>query len=245
MNLSTLQSLTIPEGPVIMITRNGTTIWEKQLGLPADYQQVEYIATDGSQYIDTGVNASHYQDGIGYELDIHTKEISVGSVNYVFLFGSTDTEKTSYSGSPAISFGAGNYRFYCGSGEAKLIYWDDPNGSRRTISAFANSNAPSDMSYKVFVEGEDKTPKIVSFDPVGKPMPDANVYLFKCNGYDDTRPIICQLYGFMMTDASGKTIRNFVPCYRKEDGVIGAFDMVTKQFFTNSGTGAFTKGEDV
>ena len=39
--------------------------------------------------------------------------------------------------------------------------------------------------------------------------------------------------------------RNFVPCYRKTDNVIGLYDLVGKQFYTNTGTGTFAKGSDV
>ena len=37
---------------------------------------------------------------------------------------------------------------------------------------------------------------------------------------------------------NGKLVRNFVPCVRKSDGKAGMYDMVTKNFFVNSGTGA-------
>ena len=39
--------------------------------------------------------------------------------------------------------------------------------------------------------------------------------------------------------------RDFVPCYRKADDVIGLYDLVYGTFYTNSGTGTFTKGQDV
>lgn len=40
-------------------------------------------------------------------------------------------------------------------------------------------------------------------------------------------------------------IRDFVPCYRKSDGVIGLYDLVNNQFYTNSGSGAFIKWPNV
>jgi len=40
-------------------------------------------------------------------------------------------------------------------------------------------------------------------------------------------------------------IQNFVPCYRKSDNVIGMYDLVGKQFYTNAGTGTFLKGSNV
>lgn len=38
---------------------------------------------------------------------------------------------------------------------------------------------------------------------------------------------------------------NGIPCYRKADNVIGMYDTISKQFFTNAGTGTFTKGANV
>lgn len=40
-------------------------------------------------------------------------------------------------------------------------------------------------------------------------------------------------------------VRDFVPCYRKSDNVIWLYDLVNKQFYTNSGTWTFTKWPDV
>lgn len=40
-------------------------------------------------------------------------------------------------------------------------------------------------------------------------------------------------------------VRDYVPCYRKSDGEIGMYDLVSNSFFTNAGSGTFEKGNDV
>lgn len=40
-------------------------------------------------------------------------------------------------------------------------------------------------------------------------------------------------------------VREYIPCYRKTDGVIGLYERYTGAFLTNAGTGTFTKGADV
>lgn len=40
-------------------------------------------------------------------------------------------------------------------------------------------------------------------------------------------------------------MRNFIPCYRRSDNVIGLYDLVENKFYTNAGTGNFLKGPDV
>jgi hypothetical protein len=44
---------------------------------------------------------------------------------------------------------------------------------------------------------------------------------------------------------SGNLVRDFIPCYRKSDDVIGLYDLVNDAFYTNAGTGTFTKGGDI
>ena len=40
-------------------------------------------------------------------------------------------------------------------------------------------------------------------------------------------------------------VREYIPCYRKSDGVIGLYEKYTGRFLINEGSGTFTKGEDV
>lgn len=41
-------------------------------------------------------------------------------------------------------------------------------------------------------------------------------------------------------------VRDYVPCYRKSDGVVGLYEKITGQFLTNSSTvGSFAKGSDI
>lgn len=42
-----------------------------------------------------------------------------------------------------------------------------------------------------------------------------------------------------------EVIREYIPCYRKSDRVIGLYEKFTKTFLTNQGNGYFTKGPDV
>lgn len=49
----------------------------------------------------------------------------------------------------------------------------------------------------------------------------------------------CKIY------VSWSLVRNFVPCYRKSDNVIGMLDTVNKVFYTNQGSWSFTKWPNV
>ena len=57
MNFATLKGLTIPEGEVASISRNGEILWQKQT---KKYKtELEYIEVDGTADIDTGINGNN------------------------------------------------------------------------------------------------------------------------------------------------------------------------------------------
>lgn len=51
-------------------------------------------------------------------------------------------------------------------------------------------------------------------------------------------------YGHVYIYDNGILVREFVPCYRISDSVAGMYDLITKTFYTNGGSGSFTKGRD-
>lgn len=44
---------------------------------------------------------------------------------------------------------------------------------------------------------------------------------------------------------NSEVVEEFIPCYRKSDSVPGLYDIVNQIFYTNSGTGSFTVGQDI
>lgn len=50
-----------------------------------------------------------------------------------------------------------------------------------------------------------------------------------------------RVYWFKIYD-NGTLARDFVPCI-KDDGEVGLYDLVRKQFYGNAGTGVFTGSE--
>lgn len=55
-----------------------------------------------------------------------------------------------------------------------------------------------------------------------------------------------KLYSFKITREKS-LIADFIPCYTVSDGtpIIGLYDVINNQFYTNQGEGAFVKGNDV
>ena len=74
----------------------------------------------------------------------------------------------------------------------------------------------------------------------------SNAYIFNASGTypagyvnASTKLYYCKIW-------NGTTlIRDYVPCYRKSDDVIGLYDLENNVFYTNAGTDDFTKGNDI
>lgn len=54
-----------------------------------------------------------------------------------------------------------------------------------------------------------------------------------------------RIYWLELYDSNDNLIAEYLPCYRKSDGVIGMYETVGGVFYTNNGSGSFTKGSDV
>lgn len=55
---------------------------------------------------------------------------------------------------------------------------------------------------------------------------------------------IGKIYSVLL-ERDGTIVADLVPCYRKADGEIGMYDIVSNTFFTNVGTGTFARGGNV
>ena len=182
------------------------------------YQKVEYIESSGTQYIDTLFKPNQ---NIKIELDF----------NYTInqdkrLFGTrvgyrnsqfefvTFAENTNFQ----VRFGNENYevsRFSTG---------------RHTLSLDKNI-------YKL-----DNNSTTISNSQIFNVT--YNLCLFAYNNAGDVQALSTyEMYSCKLYD-NGDLIRNFIPCYRITDNVIGLYDIINKQFYTNQGSGTFLKGND-
>ena len=215
---------------------------ETEIVLPAEYQQVASLETDGNQYIDTGVLASDYTENITYVFKGNTTGYAQSAGNN-YLFGCLDNNRRSGNVSLntienllSLYVGLTSYNIY----DASLPAID----SDFVVRANCNSLMSTSSLISMIVDGTAAQRSDDTYQTGN--MPDANIYLLWCNGVGSTsKPFCGKLYSFAMDTADGTPIRNFVPCYRVADGVIGLYDTVEGKFYTNAGTGAFTKGADV
>jgi len=202
------------------------------------YQLCEYVETDGASRIDTGVQF----DG--------TKDIEV-TVEASYAKTLKNGEYTQFGWSAGGSIGV----IYGNFGGETINVWTDgitPSAEKNlsginlmtetnmviqagsdtnTIYTFTNANGTKTFT-RTHANVENRT---------FLPFPLFAISLQ--NSFEFTRD------GFRIKSAiikvGGTIVRNMKACYRKSDNVIGFFDEVNSVFYTNVGTGAFTKGGDI
>ena len=198
--------------------------------LPEEYQEVEYIQSTGEQWIDTGCKFT--TDNIEVDFKV---SININDVHDLTFFGSHDT---SYNYDCAIyhadTYGTGVFRHWIGSSKnlLPLTYADGVNDVKLSMK---------NGSFTCVLNGATSSAEYTDSCVTGE-----NIYLFGLHRFDTIieRAHGYKLYSFKLTD-NEVLVRDYVPCYQKASGVIGLYDLVTKQFFTNNGEGVFLKGNAI
>lgn len=223
-NFSNVKAIEIPEGTVKIILSNGAILWQlDEGGLPSEYQEVEYIQSDGNQYIDTGING-------GSTAEYEIKMDGLGSLAHSYeqyfagdMYTSTSIGKLYASNSKLYFQGLPNpNQGYTNFGS---IY----NGIYELKVTMADGIVCNNIFYRDYTTGATwGTLTFWVFNSHSEPSLGASMRLYYLKMYTD-----------------GVKVRDYVPCYRKSDGVIGLYDLVSNTFFINQGSGSFTKGGDV
>ena len=184
--------------------------------LPDEYQEVEYIQSGGTQYIDTGINP----------------KIKPRLIVNMMLLNSADKD---YWGNKAID---GSSYFANFAGGILMYYRYGKTASINTgVSAPFNEFHEWDVSDAIYL---DKVKLYTTNNVYTYNANQSNIYLFKsARSYGNFRASY-----FILYDGDEK-VREYYPCYRKSDNAIGLFDKVSNTFFPNLGSDVFIKGNDV
>lgn len=188
--------------------------------LPSAYQEVDYIRSGGTQYIDTGVPLNNNSS---FELDFQATSTSAK-----MLFGARYDYKTR------------TYTFNIATSPNNFVS-GYVNGNIDTgISANTNRHVMYRNKEKLYFDGT-----LVDTATNTGTQNTLNAYIFACNQNGTTYlPSSMKFYGLKIWQGN-TLVRNFIPCYRKSDEEIGVYDLVNKVFYTNAGTSTFAKGNNV
>lgn len=191
-------------------------------GVSETYQQLEYIESSGTQYIDTGFIAN--QD-TRIVVDFQPLEIVAS-----FIFGAR------------TSAASRAYALNIGGSPIQLLSSFGSSGNKAIELLDTTKRYTVDKDKRVvYLNGIKKaTLTANTFTTQG------NINIFACNqaGANGYLPSKMRLYSCQMYD-NGTLIRDFIPCYRKSDKKTGLYDLVNSVFYENNGTGDFIKGGEV
>lgn len=224
-DFSTIKEIAIPEGNVKSISSNGTILWKlDEGGLPSEYQEVEYIQSSGTQHIDTGISGNAIGE---YEIKLDTLGSRAHQWEQYFA-GDAYTESTTG-------------KLYENSNN--VVYQGYPFARNQNVSL-------GSIASRIFEIKVSTTEGVVSNGAfkssyTGAPWGTLSFWIFHTHGemqYDIGASM--RLY-YLKMYSDGVLVRDYIPCYRKSDNVIGLYDLVSQTFFINQGSGSFTKGGDV
>ena len=188
--------------------------------LPSAFQEVEYIESSGTQYIDTGVSGGSTG---GYEISFQPTSYLRNYQQYLAGDRLTTGNKVPklFAYSSLLQFrieGNTTYQLTLTSGVFNKIEVKENgdfylNGTQE--GTFTISNGFGDKTMCIFNANEENN-------------------LFSAMRLE-----------YLKLNKDGTLVRYFIPCYRKADNEVGLYDLVNGVFYTNAGTGTFTKGGNV
>lgn len=207
----------INNGNVQKVKANLITITSSANNLPSEYQEVEWIKSKDNAYINPNANITA---DIGFEVTANIPSGTNGTIIGNYLPGNYFFFVYSYTNNTTAFF---------------------PTKTASSISMTVARDTKTTFSFKNGVLDDGTTQTTVSTyatDETGQP-----IYLFSGrpnNWFTSFTLYRCKIY-------NGSTVvKDLIPCYRKADGEIGLYDLITENFYSNANSvGSFEKGDDV
>ena len=189
--------------------------------LPAEYTQVDYIQSTGTQWIDTD-----YKINDNCTAKFTYEYISGNAVSGVYNGGNSDL----YIGIVRANTGNFNYRY--GS-----VFYGDADVVTNTKYEIEVSLKRNNQSLKINgnVIATSTNSSVITNN--------RNCYIFSINNLTTVNNLVGKLYNFQIYNGE-QLVRDFIPCYRNPDNEVGLYDIVNDVFYTNQGTGQFTYGNE-
>ena len=210
--------------------------------LPDEYQEVEYIESNGTQWINTGIpiNPKHTIYFDGYVQKDNMGQLIGGYYDQnnrlgTYLYGGSNNNKIGH--------------FWL-IGEHGQKYTEHLRRKTK-IDVSKRFQSVQDKTGAIFIQGDSTyiVDSEIARSAIAMNIPDTTTYwtIFKLIKTIDSVYISMNgvLYEGKIWDENDELIAHYIPCYRVVDNEIGLYDLISKSFLTNAGNGVFLKGADV
>ena len=217
------------EGEFVCANAPTCTLWtirtqSSQQILPTGYTALEYLESNGGQYLSTNIPWTSV-----YRFSGKAQQTAIDLMNRA-VFGSSTIQSNN-----VLSFWGTRYLGSQNLGSQTEWYWntnippttiaqfdilrDDATSWHGTVNNVATQTTSARFSDNVIIMGDMQTWTYRVF-----------------NG---------KVWGIQLYGGTNNLIFNGVPARRDSDDEIGMYDTVTNTFFTNAGNGTFTAGPDL
>ena len=215
-------TLTVPAQP----TKPGYTFngW-KVIRVPGGFTELEYIKSTGTQWIDTGIVGN-----LNTKIDIDFSIDHEQPTGNTIVFGNrTDNNVRA---------------FYLATKMDSLLYAQFDSIERQKLVE-PEYNVNQKYSSTVSKDGWYLNGVLcATYNGATTFITNGNILLFKLGGQDALSKGGVSIYKSILYE-NNVIIQKLIPARRNSDGVVGMYDSITNQFFTNAGTGAFIAGPAV
>lgn len=202
-----------------------SSVTQNNRSVPTEYQQVEYIESTGTQYIDTGV----YPD-INTKIELEAMSTTTSTENKWYQITGTITSYHHQSGIQA-AFNPQSSLISLDYGTAGAGNRTVPTNIRFNVIMANNAN---------YIDGVQQT-QSGTFSGTAE----YSLWIFSLNyAGNPYYTYTGRIYSYKIYQ-NGELIRDFIPVKRNSDGEAGLYDVVNDVFYTNAGTGTFEIGPDV
>lgn len=184
--------------------------------LPSQFQQIDYIQSTGTQYINTG---------------IYPKTETIAKARYKLVARSASPFAARWSGAETYD----TFGIYCNTLTTSVFYFGRYSNTEY-ITLPTTLNQIIDITIgidNIIIDNHDYG---ITRSALQSTQP---IYLFCMNNMGVAEfPSRAAMYSFVIIE-NENVLMNMIPCVRKLDSKPGMYDTVTKTFFTNAGTGEF------
>ena len=220
----------------IIVAGNNITITSSSSVLPTGYSQVEYIQSNGSSYLDTGLAPT---DTTKIIVDIFNN--STGSFYVIGArASSSSTIILAQSGSSTGAVLSGTFNGTSITAKTGSTNWSRTSLGQRYVITLETNNGTG------FYEIEDLTndrefSASLSYSTIGTVSTHILLCAFNSSNVlgGTTRVYRCEIYRDDVLAFQG------IPCYRNSDGRYGLYDTVSDTFITSSSSTQFTGSTEI
>lgn len=193
--------------------------------LPQEYQRVDYLENNGTQFINLGIKPDN---STSVAITYQVLPTSIGHSQYILGARYSKTSIIDYGLNGSSSNDVWNARFTNNVIQQSALTRD----SHIIHSSIILNNGTGEWQLTDLACDVQEVTPLRNIEVASV----ADLYLFafnEANIHHGLRVYGCKIY------RSNQLIADLIPCYHKNDNIAGMFDAVNKHFYTNNGTGTF------